>query len=310
MLWTYLEIIPHPETKVEALQLEDFIAALYGTRSSWAYSIVYDGEYLSFYFIVSRQLANSVRKSLESRFNKIVIEESKSLKTDKYEYYAELRLQKGFYYPLFHLTRQKEVTSNPVDVIASSMIGGESMILIIATPEPRGASVIANFVYERKTGKPASTGKILLKEALSLGDAFFGSASPDSAKQQYVYKPELTEEEKRILREAQYKMHHQLYATKILVLAKEEDLVYDIASSFNQFPLNGFTFKVRELNEKILREIKKLKPRRLGLFFKDKKLPILSPRELAAYINLPSALETLPVKTASIILGPPPEIPG
>ncbi len=148
----------------------------------------------------------------------------------------KLRLQKGFYYPLFHLTRQKEIESNPVDVIASSMIGGESMVLIISTPEPRAAGVIANFVYEKKTGKPASTGKIILKEALSLGDAFFGT-STTTTKQQYVYKPELTEEEeKRILREAQYKMHHQLYATRILVLAKEEDLVYDIASSFNQFP--------------------------------------------------------------------------
>ncbi len=309
-MWTYLEIIPHPETEVEPLQLEDFIAALYGTRSTWAYSIVYDGEYLGFYFIVPRQLANSVRKSLESRFNKIVIEEAKPLKLEGYRYYTELRLQKGFYYPLFHLTRQKEVESNPVDVITSSMIGGESMVIIIATPEPRGAGVIANFVYEKKTGRSASMGKIILKEALSLGDAFFGSSSSTSSKQQYVYKPELTEEEKRILREAQYKMHHQLYATRIIVLAKEEDLVYDIASSFNQFPLNGFTFKVRELNEKILKEIKELRSRRLGILFKDKKLPILSPRELATYINLPSALDTLPVKTASIILGPPPEIPG
>ena len=105
-------------------------------------------------------------------------------------------------------------------------------------------------------------------------------------------------------------MHHQLYATRIIILAKKEDLVYDIASSFNQFPLNGFTFKVRELNENILKEIKELKPKRLGLLIKDKKLPVLSPRELAAYINLPSALDTLPVKTASIILGPPPEIPS
>ena len=307
-MWTYLEILPHPETRVEPLQLEDFIAALYGTRSTWSYSIVYDGKYLGFYFIVSRQLVNSVRKSLESRFNKIVIEEAKPPRPDKYKYYTELKLQKGFYYPLFHLTRQKEIESNPVDVIASSMIGGESMVLIIATPEPRGAGVIANFVYEKKTGKPASTGKIILKEALSLGDAFFGT-STTTTKQQYVYKPELTEEEKRILREAQYKMHHQLYATRIIILAKEEDLVYDIASSFNQFPLNGFTFKVRELNEKILKEIKELKPKRLGMLFKDKKLPVLSPRELPAYINLPTALETLPVKTASIILGPPPEIP-
>ena len=200
--------------------------------------------------------------------------------------------------------------SNPVDVIASSMLGGESMILIIATPEPRAAGVIAGFVYEKKTGKPANTGKIILKEALSLGDAFFGSTSSSQAKQQYVYKPELTEEEKRILREAQYKIHHQLYAARILILAKEKDLVYDVASSFNQFPLNGFAFKVRELNEKILKEIKELRSRRLGILFKDKKLPVLSPRELAAYVNLPSALDTLPVKTASIILGPPPEIPN
>ena len=47
----------------------------------------------------------------------------------------------------------------------------------------------------------------------------------------------------------------------------------------------------------------------LGLLLKDKKLPVLSPRELVAYVNLPTALDTLPVKTASIILGPPPEIP-
>ncbi len=302
-------MVPHPETEVEPLQLEDFIAALYGTRSTWAYSIAYDGEYLGFYFIVPRQLANSVRKSLESRFNKIVIEEAKPLRPDRFRYCTELKLQKGFYYPLFHLTRQREVESNPVDVIASSMIGGESMVLIIATPEPRGAGVIANFVYGKKTGRPASMGKIVLKEALSLGDAFFGSSDSTSSKQQYVYKPELTEEEKRILREAQYKMHHQLYATRIIILAKEEDLVYDIASSFNQFPLNGFAFKVKEVNEKIIKEIRELKPRRLGLVFKNKKLPVLSPRELAAYINLPSALDTLPVKTASIILGPPPEIP-
>ncbi len=308
-MWSYLEIIPHPETRIEPLQLEDFIAALYGTRATWAYIIVYDGGHLGFYYIVPRQLTNSTVKSLESRFNKIIIEESKPPRLIDYKYYTELRLLKSFYYPLFHLTRQKEIESNPVDVIASSMLGGESMVLIIATPEPRGAGVIAGFVYEKKTGKPASTGKIILKEALSLGDAFFGSTSSTTSKQQYVYKPELTEEEKRILREAQYKMHHQLYATRIIVLAKEEDLVYDIASSFNQFPLNGFTFKVKEVNEKILREIKELKPRRLGLLFKDKKIPVLSPRELAAYVNLPTALDTLPVKTASIILNPPPEIP-
>ena len=76
------------------------------------------------------------------------------------------------------------------------MLGGESMVLIIATSEPCGAGVIAGFVYEKKTGKPASAGKIILKEALSLGDAFFGSTNSTTSKQQYVYKPELTEEEK------------------------------------------------------------------------------------------------------------------
>ncbi len=307
---SWLELIPHPDTRVEPLQLEDFIASLYGTKATWAYTLLYNGQHLGFYFTVPEKLRNSVAKSLETRFNKIVIKEIKPPKLDIFKYYVELRLQKGFYYPLFHLTRQKEVESNPVDVIASSMLGGESMILIIAAAEPRAAGVIAGFVYEKKTGKPASTGKIILKEALSVGDAFFGSTSSSQAKQQYVYKPELTEEEKRILREAQYKMHHQLYATRIIILANEEDLAYDIASSFNQFPLNGFTFKVKELNDKILQEIKMLKPKRLGLVFKDKKLPVLSPRELAVYINLPSALDTLPVKTASIILGPPPEIPG
>ncbi len=307
-MYFWLELIPHPDTRVEPLQLEDFIASLYGTRATWAYTLLYNGQHLGFYFTVPEKLRNSVAKSLETRFNKIIIKEAKPPKPNTFKYYAELRLQKGFYYPLFHLTRQKEVESNPVDVIASSMLGGESMVLIIATPEPRGAGVIAGFVYEKKTGKPASTGKIILKEALSLGDAVFGSTSSSQTKQQYVYKPELTEEEKKILREAQYKMHHQLYATRIIILAKEEDLLYDIASSFNQFPLNGFSFKVEELNDKILQEIKMLKPKRLGLLFKDKKLPVLSPRELAAYVNLPSALDTLPVKTASIILGPPPEI--
>jgi len=308
-MYSWLELIPHPDTRVEPLMLEDFIASLYGTRATWAYTLYFDGQHLGFYFTVPEKLRSIVAKSLETRFNKIVIEETKPPRINRFKYYAELRLVKGFYFPLFHLTRQKEVESNPVDVIASSMLGGESMILIIATPEPRAAGVIAGFVYEKKTGKPASTGKIILKEALSLGDAFFGSSTSTQSRQQYVHKPELTEEEKRILREAQYKMHHQLYAARIIILAKEEDHAYDIASSFNQFPLNGFTFKVKELNDKILQEIKMLKPRRLGLVFKDKRLPILSPRELAAYINLPSALDTLPVKTASIILGPPPEIP-
>ena len=308
MAWTCLEVIPHPETEVEPLQLEDFIAALYGTKVTWAYSIVYDGKHLSFYFIVPKQVASTVRKSLESRFNKIVIVKNRMPSLKNYRYYTELRLVRGFYYPLFHLTRQKEVESNPVDVIASAMTGGPSMILIIATPEPRGASVIASFVYEKKTGKPASLGKVFLKEIVSLGEAALSSSTKPKAEDIKVKKPELTEEEKRILREAQYKMHHQLYATRIIMFADREDLVYDIASSFNQFPLNNFTFKVGEVNEKILREYRELKPKKLGLIIKNKRLPILSPRELAAYVNLPTALNTLPVKTAAIILGPPPEL--
>ncbi len=80
----------------------------------------------------------------------------------------------------------------------SRLLGGESIISIIATPEPWAAGLIAGFVYEKKTGKPASTRKIILKEALSLGDAFFSTNSTPSTKQQYVHKPELNEEEKRI----------------------------------------------------------------------------------------------------------------
>lgn len=308
MTWACLEIIPHPETKVEPLQLEDFIAALYGTKVTWAYSIVYDGKHLCFNFIVPKQVASTIRKSLESRFNKIVIVEGRIPSLKSYRYYAELRLVRGFYYPLFHLTRQKEVESNPVDVIASAMTGGSSTVLIIAAPEPRGASVIASFVYEKKTGKPVSLGKVFLKEIVSLGEIALSSSTKPRAENIKVKKPELTEEEKRILREAQYKMHHQLYATRIMVLADREDLVYDIASSFNQFPLNNFTFKVREVDEKILRGCRELKLKRLGLIIKNKRLPILSPKELAAYVNLPTALNTLPVKTAATILGPPPEL--
>lgn len=106
------------------------------------------------------------------------------------------------------------------------------------------------------------------------------------------------------MREAQYKASNQLYAARILILAEGEDLVYDIASSFDQFPLNGFTFKVRDLDKEKLREIEELKPKKPGLLLRDKKLPVLSPRELAAYTNLPMVLDTLPVKTASIIMGP------
>jgi len=53
---------------------EDFIASLYGTRATWAYTLFYDGKHLEFYFTVPKQLEHSVAKSLETRFNKIIIE--------------------------------------------------------------------------------------------------------------------------------------------------------------------------------------------------------------------------------------------
>jgi len=48
----------------------------------------------------------------------------------------------------------------------------------------------------------------------------------------------------------------------------EDNLLYDIASSFNQILLNGFIFKVKELNDKILQEIKCFNPEGKGYYLK------------------------------------------
>ena len=104
------------------------------------------------------------------------------------------------------------------------MTGGPSMVLIIAAPEPRGATVIASFVYEKKTGKPANLGKVLLKEIVSLGEMALSLSTKPRAEDIKVKKPELTEEENVFLRGAHYKMHHQLYAARIMMYANREGL--------------------------------------------------------------------------------------
>ena len=116
--------------------------------------------------------------------------------------------------------------------------------------------------------------------------------------------------ERDTLKQARLKMTSPLFAVRIRVYADSKDKVYEVAQAFNQFSGNSFRFKVRELRNKDLRIAEEHIPLRLSRIFKDKKLLVLSARELALFVNLPTPNPSLPLRTGYISLELPPSLLG
>ncbi len=289
----YLELIPHPESKVEALALEELLRSLHGHGEALVYIVEYDGVHLKFLLGVPERLASSVAKSLQGVYGKLAVREAGEPDLKRYGWVAELRLRKPFYHVLVTHRRDSPLDLNPMDVLASTITGSPCATRIVAAPAPEEARVaIGEYTYAAKQGIPESTVEAVLRDL----------ASFDESGDVRVCKP--PEEE---IREAELKMRSTLWTCRIQVFAGDPETARRVASAFNQFPGNQFTFRVRRARpEDYEVSIPKIS-RFLGLWV-DKKAVVLSERELALFINLPSSFHHLPVRHSSLMLEPPPEL--
>ncbi len=319
-----LELIPHPESDVEPLKLEELIASLYSVKQPISFEITYFDKYIRIYVVGPKEVLENLKKSLKTIFGKIIIEDAKpsSLKAmlatseclefdekkQRYRvrkgcswYVAELKLSKPLYYVLVKHSEKNPVETNFIDAVLASM-RPRSYVQIIFYPEPRGKSIIADWIGSKLYGTPTSLPKEIIKAV------FEDPRVHDYSYRYYHYKHLMLDLERDQIKQAQLKMASPLFSVRIRVYADSMDKVSDIAASFNQFSGNSFTWKVRRVKDEDLEVAEERKPLKLGLLFKDKKMPILSARELALFINLPTPTSSLPLRTGYVALEPPPEL--
>ena len=68
-----VEIIPHPESEVEPLKLEELLSSVKDTLS---FEIVYSGKYVRLYLVGLDEVLRNLRKSLKTIYGKVIIEEA------------------------------------------------------------------------------------------------------------------------------------------------------------------------------------------------------------------------------------------
>ncbi len=223
---------------------------------------------------------------------------------------AEFKLSR----PFWDVLLSSPVELNHVDAVLAAM-RPRTYVQVIFAPGPGGKDVIAGWIHGRVTGESPSLVKSLLNEVL---DTFSPTALSDSVGSyhyererlyyQRVRRQQLLDLERDRIKQAQLKMSSPLFAVRIRVYGDSREAVSEVANAFNQFSGNSFTFRVRELTDKDLEVAEERRPARLGWLIKDKKLPVLSARELAAFVNLPTPTASLPLRTGYVSLEPPPEL--
>ncbi len=327
-----VELVPHPESDVRPLALEEVLAGLCRYGSPLSYELVHDGRYVRLFFVGPAEVLRQLVKSLKAVFGKVIVEgaEPPSLRgvlpsgcfaTDGRGrvrlggscgwWVAELRLTRPFWDVLLDHSRGSPVELNHVDAVLAAMRPG-TYVQVIFVPEPGGRDVIASWIHGKLTGESPSLVKAFLDEVL---DTFSPAALGDSVdyryereRYRYLRRQQLLELEKDRVRQARLKMASPLFAVRIRVYGPDREAVGEVANSFNQFSGNGFTFRVRKLTDKDLEVAERRVPVKLGWLIKDKKLPVLSARELAAFVNLPTPSASLPLRTGYVSLEPPPEL--
>lgn len=140
-----VELVPHPESRVEPLILEEVLAGLYRYGVPLSYGFVHDGKYVRLFLVGPAEVLRHVGKSLKAVFGKVIIEDAEppSLKrmlpaecfvTDKKGrvrlggscgwWVAELRLTRPFWDVLLDHSRDSPVELNHVDAVLAAMRPG------------------------------------------------------------------------------------------------------------------------------------------------------------------------------------------
>ncbi|AEM38199.1 hypothetical protein Pyrfu_0327 [Pyrolobus fumarii 1A] len=305
-VWRFraLELLPHPEIDPEPLALEHLLARLH----RGCFEVVHDGRHLRLYLLVAEGEAGGVKKALQDLFEgRLVVVEARPPEPPSRGWVGVGRLERGFYHPLFKHTEKKPVSINTAALWIDAVEPGV-FVQICWEHEPRAKSVIAEWVYNRRRGGGESTVKMVVRELLDLIDPSYSPYDELMRRQHYMMQRHLLPVENEEVRQAEAKLMHRLYAVAVRVVADDKGKVERVCEAFHQFHYNNIVCRIKRLDEKMLERIRRREVEHLGVFFRDKRLPVLTPKELAALVNVPRPVPSLPVRLGIAVLEPPPEI--
>ncbi len=300
-----LELLPHPELDPEPLALEHLLA-----RLRWGcFEVVHDGRHLRLYLLVDEAEAGGVKKALQDLFEGrlVVVEASGAPEPPRRGWVGVGRLERGFYHPLFRHTEKRPLSVNPAALWIDAVEPGV-FAQICWEEEHRAKSVIAEWVYRKRRGGGESTAKMLVRELLDLIDPSYSPYDEMMRRQYYALQRHLLPVENEEVKQAEAKLMHRLYAVAVRIVAEERGKVERVCEALHQFHYNNIVCRVRRLDGKILERILRREVEHLGLLFRDKRLPVLTPKELAAIVNVPRPVPSLPVRLGIAVLEPPPEL--
>ena len=72
-----IELVPHPESDVEPLKLEELIASLYSVKQPISFEIVYIDKHIRLYLVGPKDVLENLKKFIKTIFGKVIIEDAK-----------------------------------------------------------------------------------------------------------------------------------------------------------------------------------------------------------------------------------------
>ncbi len=302
-----LELLPHPELDPEPLALAPLLQRL--TRGS--FEVVHDGRYVRLFLLVGESSVEEVKGALQRLYEGrvVVVDAPRPPEPPREGYYAVVKLEQGFYHPLFKVSEKRPLGYDPVGFWVGALEEGV-YVQVSWEPEPRAKSIIAEWVWKRRRGGTESTAKMLLREILDLIDPSYSPYDEMMRRHYYMMQRHLLRPEAEEVKRAEDKLlQHPLYAVSMRIVADAPEKVEKVCEALHVFPVNNpRCSKVRRLDEKILEKLRARRVDHLGLIFTDKKALVLSPRELAALVGVPRPVPSMPLRLGVAVLEPPPEL--
>ena len=71
-----IELVPHPESDVEPLKLEELLSSI---KDALSFEIAYTGKYIRIYLVGLDEVLRNLRKSLKTIYGKVIFEEASPL---------------------------------------------------------------------------------------------------------------------------------------------------------------------------------------------------------------------------------------
>ncbi len=71
-----VELVPHPESRVKPLMLEEVLAGLFRHGAALSYEFVYVDKYVRLFLVGPTEVLRQLKKSLKAVYGKVIIEDA------------------------------------------------------------------------------------------------------------------------------------------------------------------------------------------------------------------------------------------